>query len=89
MTRTNEPKKKLVKRALLIFKWFQVNGKDIKCLFQKKHETMFPIVAIYAYQILKIVESQIETNRIFSLIKIHVNIRKCHLQSDNLNDLSF
>jgi hypothetical protein len=55
----------------------------------KKHETMFPIVAIYAYQVLKIVESQIETNRIFSLITIHDNIRKCHLQSDNLNDLSF
>lgn len=38
---------------------FQVNGKDIKCLFQgwEMHETMFPIVANFAYQILKIVES--------------------------------
>jgi hypothetical protein len=68
-----------------------VNGKDIKCFFQglKKHETMFPIVAKFSYQILKIVESEIETNRIFSLIKIHANLRKCHLQSNNSNELSF
>jgi hypothetical protein len=44
-----------------------MNGKDIKCLFQEleKHETMFPIVANFAYEILKIIESQIETNTTF------------------------
>jgi hypothetical protein len=50
---------------------------------------MFPIATNFAYQILKIVESQIETNMIFSLIIIHANLRKCHLQSNNLNNLSF
>jgi hypothetical protein len=82
MTRTSEPTKNLVKRALLIFKRFQMNGKNIKCFFQglENHETMFPIVAIFAYQILKIVRSQIEINRFFSFIRIHINMRKCHLK---------
>jgi hypothetical protein len=88
MTRTSEPTKKFCQKSTLDF---QMNGKDIKCLFQEleKHETMFPIVANFAYEILMIIESQIDTNKTFFKIRIHANLRKCHLHSDNLNNLSF
>ncbi len=38
--------KNLLKRSLLIFRWYQLDVKDIKCPLQwwKKHETMFFIV---------------------------------------------
>ncbi len=81
MTRTSESTKTTCQKSG--FKWMA----KISNVFSK-YETMFPIVVNFSHQILKIVESQIERNRIFSLIRIHANIRKCHLQSDNLNDLS-
>ncbi len=36
-----------------------------------------------------IVESQVEMKRIVSLAKIFTNLRKCHLQLDNLDNLIF
>jgi hypothetical protein len=47
---TNEPIEKLVKRELLIFRKYQLDVKDIKCLFQwwQKHETMFFYSCIFS-----------------------------------------
>jgi hypothetical protein len=66
-----------------------LNVKDIKCPFQwwQKHEAMFFTIGFLAQQILEIVGSQIETKRIFSLVGILVNLRKCHLQTNNLKKL--
>jgi hypothetical protein len=43
---TSEPMTKLVNRKLLIYRRFQVDFKEIKCLLQwwQKNESMFPIV---------------------------------------------
>jgi len=69
---TSELVEKLVKRELLIFRKYQLDVKDIKCLLQwwQKHETMFPTVGFLARQILGIVGSQIEIERIFSLAQV-------------------
>ncbi len=47
---------------------------------------MFPLFAFLARQILGIVGSQIEIERIFSLVDIFTNLRRCHLhlQTNNL-----
>ncbi len=42
-----------------------------------------------ACQILNIVESQIETKRLLSLVDILKNLKRCHLQTDNLKKLIF
>jgi hypothetical protein len=68
---------------LLIFKKYQVDVKDIICPFQwwKKHEFVFLVVSFFAHQVLSIiVGSQIEIERIFYLISIFANLRRCHLQ---------
>jgi hypothetical protein len=46
---------------------------------------MFLTIGFFTYQILNIDNSQIEIERIFSLVKIFTNIKKCHLQLDNFN----
>jgi hypothetical protein len=58
-TSTNELVEKLVKRELLIFKRYELDVKNIKCIFQwwHKHEVMFLIVGFLAQQILGIIES--------------------------------
>ncbi len=68
-----------------------MDAKDIKCLLErwKKHETMFSIIGFLVKHILKIVNFQIETMNLFSLTKILTNLRKCHLQSKNLEKLIF
>jgi hypothetical protein len=55
--------------------------REIKCLFQwwEKCEYIFCMVGFLACQILGIVGSQIEIERIFSLVRIFINLRKCHL----------
>jgi hypothetical protein len=55
-TGTNEPTKEVVNKELLMFRRFQMNVKDIKCLLEwwAKHESLFPIVAFLARQILDI-----------------------------------
>jgi len=84
-TSTSGPSKELVTKQLLIFIRYQVYPKDIKCPLQwwGKHEAMFPIVGFLACQILGIVGSQIKIERIFFLMGILTNLRRCHLQSKN------
>ncbi len=50
---------------------------------------MFPIVEFLAQQILGVIGSQIEIKRIFSLARILTNLRRCHLQIENLKKLIF
>jgi hypothetical protein len=50
----------------------------------EKCESMFSIVEFFVFQILSIVSSQIETKMIFSLARIFINFKRCHLQSNNL-----
>jgi hypothetical protein len=66
-TSTSEHATKLINRKLLIFKHYQVDVKNIMCLLQwwEKNESMFPTIGFYARQILRIVGSQIEIERIF------------------------
>jgi hypothetical protein len=64
---------------MLVFRHCQLDSKEIKCFLQwwAKYEAMFPIVGVLAWQILKLVQSQIEIERIFSLAI--TKLRKCHL----------
>jgi hypothetical protein len=52
-----------------MFKKYQVDAKDIKWPLEwwEKHESLPPIIAFLAHQILGIVRFQIKINRIFSL----------------------
>jgi hypothetical protein len=50
---------------------------------------MFSTICFLAQKILKIVGSQIEIEKIFSLPGILTNLRKCRLQSKNLKKLNF
>ncbi len=79
---TSELVEKLVKKVFSVFKRHQLDIKDIKCPLQwwQKHEAMFPIAGFLARQILGVVGSQIEKERIFSLVGILINLRRCHLQ---------
>jgi hypothetical protein len=90
-TNTNELVTKLFNKKLLILKCYQVDVKFINCPFQQceKNENMFPIVDFYARQILGIVESQIEMERILFLVRILISFRRCHLQLKNLENLIF
>jgi hypothetical protein len=45
---------------------------------------MFPTIGFLAHQILSIEGSQIEIERIFSLVGILTNLKRCHLQLENL-----
>jgi len=50
---------------------------------------MFPTVGFLAWQTLRIVGSQIEIERIFSLASIFTNLKRCRLQLENLKKLFF
>jgi hypothetical protein len=65
-----------------------VDPKDIKCPLQwwGKHEAMFLTIDFLAYQILSISGSQIETKRIFSLVGIYINLRRCIVRKLRTND---
>jgi hypothetical protein len=86
---TSEPITKFVRREMLIFKCYEVDYKGIKCFFQwwAKHEAMLLIVVFWACQILGIAGSQIHTKKIFSLIKILTNLKRCCLQRNFLKRL--
>lgn len=79
IAKTSEPIKELVKRESLMFQRYQVDAKDIKCLLEwwGKHEFLFSIVIFLACQIFGIVKSQFEIMRIFSLVGILTNLRRC------------
>ncbi len=64
---TSEPTKEFVTKELLIFRHYQMDPKDIKCLFQwwGKYEAMFPTIGFLARQILNIIRSQIEIEFFF------------------------
>jgi hypothetical protein len=76
---------------MLIFKHYQIVSKEFKCLLQwwAKHEAMFCVVGFLVRQILRIARSQIEIQKIFSLIGIHTNLKRCRLQSKKLTRLIF
>ncbi len=65
-----------------------MDPKDIKCPLQwwGKHEAMFLTIDFLAYQILSISGSQIETKRIFSLVGIYINLRRCIVRKLRTND---
>jgi hypothetical protein len=52
---------------------------DISCLFRwlGKHESLFPTIALMTHIFFEIVGSQIEIEKIFSLFKILMNLRRC------------
>ncbi len=88
-TSTSELAKELVKKELSIFNKYQLDVKNIKCCLQwwQKHEAMFPTIGFLAQYIFGVVGSQIETKRIFSLVGILTNLRRCHLQTKKLEKL--
>ncbi len=90
-TNISEPTMELINREFFIFKHYQVDVKDMKCLSQwwEKHESMFLIVGFCVKQILGIVGSQIEMERIFSLVGTFASHKECILQSKNLDKLIF
>ncbi len=70
-TNTNEPTKEVVNLELLILQRFQMDAKNIKCPSEwwENHESMFLTIGFLACQILKIVGSQIEIKKVFSLVR--------------------
>jgi len=79
--KASEPTTKLVNREMLIFIRYQVDSKEIKCLFQwwAKHEAIFPILDFLVGQIVQIVGSQIEIEKTFLLVGMLTNLIKYHL----------
>jgi hypothetical protein len=88
---TSELSKEVVNKELLMFRRFQVDVKNIKCPLEwwAKHESLFPIVAFLVHHILSIFGFQIEIENKISLDGILTNLRRCHLQSDNLDKIFF
>jgi hypothetical protein len=66
-----------------------MDAKNIKCLLEwfKKHETMFSIVDFLTIHVLRIVSFQIEIEKKNSLVGIATNLKRCCLQSNNLEKL--
>jgi hypothetical protein len=50
---------------------------------------MFPTIGFLTQQILGIIGSQIDIERIFFLVRIFTTFRKCHLQIEKLEKLIF
>ena len=67
----------------------QVPGKSAEnpLHWWKAHESQFPTVAFLARQVLGIVGSQIETERVFSIAGVLTALRRCRLGSKNLDQL--
>ncbi len=65
--------------------------KDIKNPLQlwEKHESRFRTIGFFVKQILGIVSSQIEIEHIFSLAGILTSLKRCKLQTENLDKLIF
>jgi hypothetical protein len=91
ITNSTKLAKELFKEEMLIFQCYQVDVKEIKCPLQwwEKHEAMFQTIGFLVRQILGIVGSQIDIEKIFSLVEILTNLRRCHLQLENLENLFF
>jgi len=69
----------------------QIDAKDIKCPLEwwGKHESLFSIVVFLACQIFRIMGLQIEIEKVFSLVGILTNLKRCKLKIDNLDKLIF
>jgi hypothetical protein len=80
--------KEIVTRELLDFKRILVDVKNIKNPFQQweKHESRFFAIGFLGKQNLELVGSQIETELIFFLVGILTSLRKCQIQSGNLDN---
>jgi len=81
VTSTNELTKELVNQKLMIFRKFQANEKNIKCPLEcwKNLNLCSQLLVFFSRQILGIIGSQIEIEKIFSLTHIFTNLKKCHL----------
>jgi len=79
--KTSEPTKELMNKELHMFGRFQMHVKDIKRPLDwwGKHECVFSIVAFLGHHVLGIVGSQTKIEKIFSLIGILTNLRRCCL----------
>jgi len=55
----------------------------------EKDEFKFPAIGFLTKQILRIINFQIETERIFSLARLLTSLKRCWLQSKNLDKLIF
>jgi hypothetical protein len=66
-----------------------VNAKDIKCPLEcgKNINLCSQSLVFFSKQILGIISSQIEIEKVFSLIHILTNLKKCHLQLEYLENL--
>jgi hypothetical protein len=51
------------------------------------HESQFPNMGFLAKQILGILGSQIEIERVFSLASVLTTLRHCHLQMENMDQI--
>lgn len=80
----------LIAKKLSIFKHYRVDPKEIKCSFQwwEKHESLSLIIDLLAFKILGTLKSQIEIKGKKNLY-ILTNIKRYHLQSNNLEKLKF
>jgi hypothetical protein len=89
--RNRELAKELVIKELLDFRRFHVDVKNIKTflLWWENHHSRFLVVGLLARHILGIVGFQIGMEDIFSLVGILINLRRCHLQLENLEKLIF
>jgi len=81
VTNTNELTKELVNQKLMIFRKFQANAKNIKWPLEwwKNLNLCSQLLVFFSRQILRIIGSQIEIEKIFSLSHIFINLKKCHL----------
>jgi len=76
-----------VAREFDAFPCHHVNVKNYKCALFWWHiyEQRWPLVGSLAQQIIGIPISQIETERIFSIVGILITPKKCQLQTNNLD----
>jgi hypothetical protein len=86
---TDDLTKEPINQKLIIFRRFQVNAKDIKCPLEWwKNMNLCPNYwFFFSKQILGIIGSQIEIEKMFSLTHILINLKKCHLHLENLENL--
>jgi hypothetical protein len=87
----NELTRELANKQILSFMHYHVKSKEIKCPLEwwVKHESLFSKVGFLFMQILNRLGSEIETKRIFSLARILINLKRCHLQFHDLENPIF
>lgn len=78
-----------LKAELSLFRRLHIDPKDCEnpLAWWKDHEVQFPNVGFLARQILGIVGTQVETERIFSVVGLITAARRRHIGPDNLNKL--